>query len=404
MWWRSMRSYSFARRSPVWLDSDDADGDDVRVVRVSSGASGPWGWGHVEIGHRAFCQGTVSRVERSTTVDPMERSRGPGAGDVLALVAARTGGLDVDDVEAGVWRWVTAPEFMTLVQRCAGPTLRSSTDLRSWLAALDDFSEAWDFRKGRERDGAAIASLSAEVETDALTAADRFGLRSGPTRPPGDRYDHCLVLGGLVRACAIRPRWAARLVHDGVDMRTVTAIGALRQLSSQERELARPTALAHVTSEFEALDEGMRRAFQITAAPEVDGRHVEGEPNRGWLTHRYCTDDDRRVDVVAAPSTVPEVRRANTADAFVWWAERIAKLQPEHRVLLVTSSIYVPFQHADALRTLAASYGCGIDTVGVPSAITAGMAAQIFTSANYLQEIRSTIRSFRLLVESLPTA
>jgi hypothetical protein len=312
---------------------------------------------------------------------------------------ARPGGLEADDVEASVREWVTAPEFV--VCHAGGPTFLSGTDLRSWLVALEDFSQVWDFRSGRERDRAAAASMAPMIATHALAVADRFGLRSGSTRPPRNRYEYCLVLGGLVRACATRPLWAAQLVDDGVALHTVAAVGALRQLSSDERDLARPSALAHAETEFEALDEGIRHAFHLAGMAEVEGGHREGDPNRSWLIHRYRADNDLHIDVVAAPSTEPDVRRANTADAYLWWAERIAKLQPDHRVLLVTSSIYVPFQHADAVRVLALNYGCGIDTVAVPSSITAGMAEQTFTPANYLQEIRSTIRSFRLLVEAL---
>ncbi|MCI4061548.1 hypothetical protein MRQ36_02750 [Micromonospora sp. R77] len=70
----------------------------------------------------------------------------------------------------------------------------------------------------------------------------------------------------------------------------------------------------------------------------------------------------------------------------------------------MTAPIYVPFQHCDALRTLAVPYGCGIDTVGVDpaSAAPAGIPEPTLTPGRYLQEIRSAIRAMRALHDLLP--
>jgi hypothetical protein len=87
--------------------------------------------------------------------------------------------------------------------------------------------------------------------------------------------------------------------------------------------------------------------------------------------------------------------RANTADTYDAW--QASDPAPISTVLVVTSEIYVPFQHADAVRKLNAGT---IETIGVPAAHTLSDGLrQEFTPSNYLQELRSAIRSKRRLLE-----
>ncbi|MFD0785196.1 hypothetical protein ACFQZ8_14920, partial [Micromonospora azadirachtae] len=102
------------------------------------------------------------------------------------------------------------------------------------------------------------------------------------------------------------------------------------------------------------------------------------------------------------PSSAPQHRRAHTADTQRFWAGH-ARLSPSDQVLLVTHPIYVPFQHCDALRTLAVPYGTGMDTIGVDPAMPdpARLPEPTLTPGRYLQEIRSAIRSMRSLHTAL---
>lgn len=56
----------------------------------------------------------------------------------------------------------------------------------------------------------------------------------------------------------------------------------------------------------------------------------------------------------------------------------------------MTTDIYVPFQHCDAIRVLGLSANCGIDTVGADGSASAA-------PGPYLQEIRSAVRAMRNL-------
>ena len=91
------------------------------------------------------------------------------------------------------------------------------------------------------------------------------------------------------------------------------------------------------------------------------------------------------------------MRRANTADTYAFWARRQPGLVAGQTVLLVTSSLHVPFQHLDAVRVLTLRHHCTVETVGVASATPEGAP----TIATTLQEVRSALRSALRLVQAL---
>jgi hypothetical protein len=319
------------------------------------------------------------------------------APDVIRLPPAPGGPIDASAIEDAVRDWVTSPAFTALVADFHGPPVQN--DLACYLEALDRFSAVWDFRGGKERDAAPPVDMSEASERRILDAARVLGLRDSFEYPQAKRYDHCLVLGGKVRACVTRPAWAAELASSGIQFGDVTALGGFRVLARDELALAQTAGMNDVVDELHAMEAGIRRAFSVKGDPLVDGEYDPSNPNRSWAVHRFRADE-LRVAVAAAPSTQPHVRRANTADSYAWWAKNIGSLTADHCVLLVTTSIYVPFQHADAIRVLAAVYGCAVETVGAPAEWTVGgISPYRFEATNYLQEIRSAIRAMRRLVD-----
>ena len=217
-------------------------------------------------------------------------------------------------------------------------------------------------------------------------------------RPPHAAYDHLLVLGGLGRACLQRTEYAARLVRDGVVVvPEVAALGSFRPLTEAETTLP---GLADSHYEADAMDVGVRSAFGLDepALSESSGGAVT---HRSWRVRTYRATGGPQVHVLAAPSSEPESRRAKTPDTYEFWARRF-RLRPADRILVVTSPIYVPFQHSDAIRMLATRYGCGIDTIGFDATEAAIPLAPGATGPDrYLQEIRSGILSMQRLHHAL---
>jgi hypothetical protein len=297
----------------------------------------------------------------------------------------RTGSLRED-----IDRWIRSPELAALAEVFGAPS--PSLDTGPLLAWYDDLSsDHWDFRGGKERNLAERPTLTPEQTDAAMEAAAALGL-SAPSPPSRDTYDYCLILGGLVRACVTRPRFAAELASQGTAFEQVVALGGFRPLDGDEFALAELMGI-RASNEFQAMDAGIRQAFKIDyPATQKFGEGSEG--NSDWRIHDYA---EARCSVVAAPSSDPAIRRANSADTFVWWAEREPEIYGAH-VLLVTNAIYVPYQGSAATQVLGMRFGLQVETIGVSaSAADLGEHTQSFTASNYLQEIRSGIRGMRSL-------
>jgi hypothetical protein len=246
------------------------------------------------------------------------------------------------------------------------PAVAPGADPGELLAWLDDFSAVhWNFRGrlgGAERHRVRV-ELPPRLAAAALAAGPALGLATAGD-PPHREYTHLLILGGLGRSCLQRTEHAARLAAR-LRIGAVAALGSTRPLGPEERTVP---GLADCATEADALAAGARAAF-----------------------------GERPVDVLVAPPRDPAAARADTADTYAFWASR-ARPRPEDRILVVTSPIYVPFQHCDAIRMLGLRYRCGIDTVGFdPRRASTPQPPGADGPDRYLQEIRSAIRAVRAL-------
>ncbi|WP_246835464.1 hypothetical protein [Micromonospora sp. MH33] len=311
----------------------------------------------------------------------------------VALPAGAVGTTRAE-LAAGVRAWVDSPPMRALVGHFGGDW--PAGDLSAVLAGLDDFSARhWDFRGGRERPDAREPAFDPATVGLVLDAATALGLvRAAPPALP--RYAHLLVLGGLAHACLRRTAYAAHLARmvTGVDGE-VAVLGSFRALSPVESRLLAALGVHGCATEVDALDAGVRVAFGVDAPSEEIGETAD-HPHRAWSSRTYRPAGLPPVRVLAAPSGEPDRRRAHTADTQRFWAGRV-RLREGDPVLMVTAPIYVPFQHCDALRTLAVPFGCGIDTVGVDPALAMPVRVPepTLTAGRYLQEIRSAVRSMR---------
>ncbi|MFI7006840.1 hypothetical protein [Streptomyces sp. NPDC050145] len=320
----------------------------------------------------------------------------------VPLVGAGTG--PAEDVDA----WLASAAVHALVEAFAvTPDDRALLDALATgkgtagerLSALDGFSDRWDTRKGLERNQAPELELSIEQEELALEAATALGLRGG-ARLRFDHYDHVLVLGGLIRACLVRPAYAAHLIGTGrIDAGSVTGLGGHRPFVGDEFQLAVEAGAPELKEEYEAMDFGMRRAFGLSEPESVEGE-VSELPGGTWGVRHYRTGEGVKVHVVAAPSSEPGTRRANTPDSYDFFARHVAQLSAGQRLLMVTTPIYVPAQHTAAIRMLALPYGVEVDTVGNEPGAVPGAPVTDFSATKYLLEVRSTVRALRQLTES----
>lgn len=306
---------------------------------------------------------------------------------------------DGHGLEEAIERWARSPELATLVAEFGGDAPASDEPLLALLNRLAAFSERWDYRRGAERNLVEPPAFDPARRRVVLDAAHALGL-VGRTGLHHRRYDHLLVLGGLARACLARPLFAARLLAEGeIEAGSVTALGGYRELKGDEIELVRSILGDGPQNEFDVMDDGVRNAFGLGEASDERGEESD-VVGASWRVREYAYAYGLPVRVVAAASPEPG-RRPNTADTYGWFASELAHLQPGERLLLVTSDIYVPYQHADALRMLALPYRVEIETAGMRPGEVDQRLAQNFLPHDYLQEIRSTILALRNLHSTL---
>lgn len=290
--------------------------------------------------------------------------------------------------------WVRSRPLGSLVVAFGGE-LPHTAQVAVLLAWLEEFSMRWDYRAGKERNLAVTQAFSPGLREEVMGAAYSLGL-IGTHAPPSPLYDHVLVLGGLVRACFARPLHAAHLEQTIVPS-SVTALGGYRPLRGDEFALAARLGHHELVDEFDAMDAGVREAFDL--GDPIDERGAPSEiVGVAWRVRDYVAPSGRSIQVIAAPSSELG-RRSNTADTYAWFATKHARLQAGQRILIITTDIYVRFQHADALRMMALPYSVKVDAVGMQPGDLDERLRQEFGPGQYLQEVRSTIRSLRALYE-----
>lgn len=301
---------------------------------------------------------------------------------------------DATAITADIRRWVTSPALSELVAAFDGPVGAGLADLVAWSAAH------WDFRAGKERNLVDPDMIVGGLEDLVLTSATQLGMVE-PQPPTFESYDFVLMLGGLIRACLWRPEFAAALIDKGLRPGAVAAISGFRDLNGAELDLLPHFGVVGLVQEHQVMEHALRTSFGVGQMVDETPLDLAEQPNLRKVVKAGASRSGMPVKLVVAPSGDPS-RRANTPDGYRFWATEIAHLRPGQRVLMVTSPIYVPFQHTDAVRILGLPYGCVLETVGIDSHMVDERGQpQVFRAVNYLQELNSMLRSLAALSASL---
>ena len=296
-------------------------------------------------------------------------------------------------------QWLRTPILRELVKAFESdlPLNYGTNELSKWLL---DFSDCWDFRGKQKQafdnkigEGArwllSDADLSEEQKSLALTAALELGLRNN-TVPTINNFDYVWVLGGAKLSCLLRSRLAVDAIK-GMERapRAVVLLASMRPIGDAERE-ATNTYAPEAETEFDLFVAAAQQEFDINK-DFTEERHDDSEnANNSWIVRKYSARE-YDVYIIAAPSSDPQKRRANSADTYEFFFNRFQA--PEgSSILLSTSQIYVPYQHLEAVRTIAIPHKIYLDTIGFP-AEWGGDLQGMNEPSNYLQEIRSTIQA-----------
>ena len=226
-------------------------------------------------------------------------------------------------------------------------------------------------------------------------AAEELGMINPPP-PSQESYDFLLILGGLATGVEPRVRYAAQLVEGGLQVRhQIAALGSFRPL--QERELSISSRYSpHGMYEIDHLSGMLDALFRVDGPwTETTCGDLADDPARASLVAIQPRLTGPNLAAYAAASSDPDNRPANTADTYELFT-RSNDLQPGQRMLVLTSAIYVPYQHLDAVRAFRA-YDAEVETIGVRHAD----GGPTHKPSAYRQELRSALRSAGIIVGEL---
>jgi hypothetical protein len=297
--------------------------------------------------------------------------------------------------------WLETPSLSALAAEFGGkpPTTRDVYDLSKWFL---DFCDCWDFR-GRQNqafdtkvgEGARWLLISSDLsepqKSSALSAAKDLGLTDNAI-PEKDAYDYIWVLGGAKLSCLLRSRLALQVVKSASKPpKKIALLASMRPIGDAERE-ATNTYAPNAKTEFDLFVAAAKKEIGVEDAFTEDRYEDKDNPNNSWVVRKYRAGNvNADIVVIAAPSSEPQKRRANSADTYEFFFNHFHAPEGSD-ILLTTSQIYVPFQHLEAVRTIAVPHKINLDTIGFPVE-WGGSLQGMNEPSNYLQEIRSTIQS-----------
>lgn len=286
--------------------------------------------------------------------------------------------------------WINRPSLRKLVEAFDGTWPEG--ELEHVVAKLVDFSEIWDYRRGTESRLMFHDDVDRPDPFEELTyqASDDLGL-SSPAAPSDNSYDYLLILGGLATGVEPRVRYAASLIDGGLNVRhQVAGLGSYRTLLDRELAISRRYAPAGVY-EIDHLVAMMASHFPDLKEPTGQ----TGSSQEPVVLPLFRGVPGTTPDYLAysAVGQAPASRPANTAETYEFFLGANAA-EAGQTVLLITSAIYVPYQHLDAVRVLGAA-GLEVETAG-----SRATAARRHAPRAYRQEIRSTLRSAQLCLRS----
>jgi len=293
------------------------------------------------------------------------------------------------EIRSYLSRWLEVPALREIVEAHGGKWPVEGS-LKQRLDELNEFSQAWDFRGGAER---LDINDQTQVNEDLIMSQAADLSMTVPVSPSASSYDHGLILGGTALASIFRTRWLGELLDDGLEISHVASLTALREIPGNELDLARnkganPRYLDGAEVEFDVLRAvaedllGGGEVAEITRE-ESDNPHLRSAVGR----------IGGRFSIIAAPSADP-ARRANTFDNY---AAYLGAIGESDSVLVVTSSIYMPYQFAVAIRAIGWQQPVSIEAIGFPPDWMDGV---LTGPKNVLQELRSAFYGAVTLLES----
>ncbi|MGI5246073.1 hypothetical protein [Dactylosporangium sp. CA-139066] len=324
--------------------------------------------------------------------------------------------VDDDDLTGWLHLNEDLPEWLTEDATLDGLTAEQAELIRHTLKVERAAARSFNFRTPdgssyRERSQAVSADFDDGTRARIAGLANRLGLVDAG-EPKYTAYDKTLILGGGYRSPLLRTKYAGQLRQQGTELGELSFLGSPRFLIEDDERPEKPVTEQYApgaTDEF-GLMIGAARAELGLRASEIDFLcgcaaadgicpvwPYDSDETPPEFTHErrapLAGPDGRTEGSVLSACTSRPPYRPDTADTLGLWA-RCARPAVQHRILLVTTRVFVPFQQFDALRRIYLPYGAEVDTVGFGPE----WGDRPINAEYLLQEALSGIRSGRRLL------
>lgn len=314
----------------------------------------------------------------------------------------------INKINDQIKEWISSDDLLYLLTLFNADIMKIyDGDLHEQLNKLVAFSNVWDYRKiqshvvtTKEREAARWLLeddefIKANTE-NILNAVNNLGLIN-VTEPLYSDYDYIIILGGARYTNLYRCMEAAKVVNEkSLTNCSIIALGAMRPIAESER-YAVDTYAPEAQTEFDALNSGVSYAFNKANKIRFTQDSYEDEnANLSWCIRHYeLNNTENDIYLVAAPTTDPK-RRANSADSYKFFFD---KFKPESgsRILLCTSSIYIPYQHMKFFA-YDIDYNIQSDMIGISELISND--CTLSKPVNYLQEVRAALMAMESFVSN----
>jgi len=153
-------------------------------------------------------------------------------------------------------------------------------------------------------------------------------------RPLAPAYSRIVILGGSLNVCRLRTEYASGII--GSSTKSVDGLSCYRPINPVERKKAAFVSAAE--TEFGALAEAYADVFGLDAFED----EFEGDRNLNSIScvrHYSGKEDGCGYALYAAPSGEPQLRRADTGDAFRFYLDR-SDVSADDSLLVLTSNRY----------------------------------------------------------------
>ena len=180
-------------------------------------------------------------------------------------------------------------------------------------------------------------------------------------QPLEEENSHIIVLGGSLTASFDRTAYAKKWI-DG-RTRCVDALTCFRPINPVERKTSVGFSC---DTEFGVLSESFARVFELTESEATE--QFKGDRNLNSISciKEYKKNGEKRnYRIIAAPSSEPHLRRADTGDSLKFYMESAETVKPGDRLLFVTNNRYCNRQFLQlAYQMIKEDFSGSIDTIG----------------------------------------